>query len=1777
MKVIKNRFFRNTPRGAGKAGGSAESVYLVPPQNSNALYSLSVLKSLDVISEGPIEGLCLSNGERAENSDVLSSVYFDETPVKVETAKSSWIQGFGAENIQLVDRLSINSLNASLNNIESNINQYISAGDSSDGLAQLALQSLSRTQEELGDLFNNFDEHGALAGHLGIIQFDIEDVTTNLNSTLYSNAKSPIGLNFLLNEDTHERYVKVENGEEIIKIPKNIFGFTPDFDSTDIQTSADSIFELKRIRNFIGGGIFFFYIGDEVATGAGGEFLTGKFLLPTPNQSEIQSGIDNNYDIFLTGSSIEFLNTTHGQVCPSFGETIGKSIRLGASVDNNIKYNFNNVSVETNLGYEFQKPIANYSQIKRDTPIYKSLLGPFAKAVNDEGPGASDGVTILDQFGNITTYSKVGLGNNDVRTDSFGDGFTQNFAIWNDISSVPYDRFGYTHIIYQSEVDELAPTIQINLLKDTEATDDDTLGRSEPAGLVIDFYIGFENSITSEESLVSLLDRGVSPKTLLLNTFTEKKSAGYYGLADTPYQNTPYSFVLPKNSVLKNLQTRDIPGMTTEIADEYGLDFNEVLFPNESWRQVNRFVTTEKRSHETESVLIQRVCSLASVTEKINSEFSYPFSALVGTTLNARTFSTSPIRTYDARLKKVLVPSNYCPLKADGEDKRFIINDKKYGERRVTRLTNAQAALPGIVSLGIDNFEISFKFKSASLLGAGLSGNCVFRADGGSANIIFLQEDGKFVFKADNITQSDVLIEFDYSVYSSNDVFEFSIKCVDRKYTINLTVNNVFQESKSALYTNIRPSLVYEDQFYISQPSANTSIQIADFKIKKNNQLLHHFDGTQISTLRFGPCLKDRIGGFHAHITGGYVGLSDPDFEFGRNKEQVYIGEWDGTFKLAWTDNPAWILYDLMINPVYGIRNQIDDIEDIDIFELYMLGRYADAVDSEGYFDGVSDFNGGLEPRFSCNMILREKENAFNVIGNIASIFRCIAYWAGSSFNFSIDKPKEATSIFNNGNVTDGSFSYGDIPKQSRFTRVEVLYADKNDFYKLKKEFIEDEERIRQYGLITNTQNGIGCTSRSQARRLGKYIILSNRLETETVSFTTDQKALLLVPGDIIRVDDEIKNFEINYGRVLDHGVSNNNFYVSIENTTDPDSIITGSDGGIYLYKSRGQTEIKSLYNIIKFNQPYTIGEDSDKYVGELSQEKINEAYESFLFKAEITGVEPQQNATKLYLDLDSDQQVYFSELKNGSTFNVELENEVNNFFKVTSIQELEPNILEVQGLQYDYDKFEQIESFDFKEIDKNTYNIGLVSQNINRPSPPSGFTVGVYYDGISTSITGQISGVLDSSETKYRVSAFAPNGSYFYKEFLKDTSLSPPVTEYSLFNLSQIGGYTVSVTSLRNPESADSPEKTISIGSEHINTSLKFKKVTLKGAKQETTTSQGELSYKTGESLTINDNFHITLQNDDGIYVPFNSNLAPYVTVKIFGENDDFISEIREEFRSNDLYINKIEKDQLLLNQRNYTLGFYLKDFEGNLKDTLMYSVLNKAPSLSIIETKNMQDKIVFELDLLNNLDIKNIKVYDSDDNENFNLLKTENIFNTNSVSLPVFYEEVDRDSDIFYKFLPTDSLGSGYFSEVVSASIVKPVTNSSLPIAEINQQLDQSLLSVYFAQGGGDLNIQYSTNNKSSFDFAQYSSDGRELGYNVSMDCSYYSSGQAENRLMSLNNIINLNLSSQSTESKTSFYKKSKVNWSQYGNQDLSLSINNLNGLDVEQFNIEIEKFYK
>ena len=255
----------------------------------------------------------------------------------------------------------------------------------------------------------------------------------------------------------------------------------------------------------------------------------------------------------------------------------------------------------------------------------------------------------------------------------------------------------------------------------------------------------------------------------------------------------------------------------------------------------------------------------------------------------------------------------------------------------------------------------------------------------------------------------------------------------------------------------------------------------------------------------------------------------------------IYDGDWDGEFKidpktdeylLEWTDNPAWILLDLITNKRYGLGQYMDDSQ-IDIFDLYKIARFCDAVDDFGYFQGVPDGQGGLEPRFSCNILFQEDMKVFDALNTIAALFRGIIYYNNSQINFVDDRPKSPIALFSNTNIKDGIFNYSNYRRDEQFNSIEVVYTDRFEDYLTKIEYIEDEEDIRKRGVFKKTINANGVTSRAMAKRLGQHLIFQTIKENQSVSFSTGLEALLCKPGDLIIIEDELKSLKSNFGKVL--------------------------------------------------------------------------------------------------------------------------------------------------------------------------------------------------------------------------------------------------------------------------------------------------------------------------------------------------------------------------------------------------------------------------------------------------------------------------------------------------------------------------------------------------------------------------------------------------------------------------------------------------------------------
>ena len=200
---------------------------------------------------------------------------------------------------------------------------------------------------------------------------------------------------------------------------------------------------------------------------------------------------------------------------------------------------------------------------------------------------------------------------------------------------------------------------------------------------------------------------------------------------------------------------------------------------------------------------------------------------------------------------------------------------------------------------------------------------------------------------------------------------------------------------------------------------------------------------------------------------------------------KIYEHDWDGGFQIGWTDNPAWILYDMLTNTRYGLGSYVDESQ-INIWELYKIGRFCDAVNDEGYFIGVSDGIKGLEPRFSCNVLFKDSIKIFDAINVIANLFRGAVFFANSEIHFIDDRPRSPIALFSNTHVKDGIFSYSNNRRDQQFNTIEVSYLDRFDNFNTKIEFVEDESDIRKRGVFKTTINTIGVTSRSMARRIGQ-------------------------------------------------------------------------------------------------------------------------------------------------------------------------------------------------------------------------------------------------------------------------------------------------------------------------------------------------------------------------------------------------------------------------------------------------------------------------------------------------------------------------------------------------------------------------------------------------------------------------------------------------------------------------------------------------------------------
>ena len=288
--------------------------------------------------------------------------------------------------------------------------------------------------------------------------------------------------------------------------------------------------------------------------------------------------------------------------------------------------------------------------------------------------------------------------------------------------------------------------------------------------------------------------------------------------------------------------------------------------------------------------------------------------------------------------------------------------------------------------------------------------------------------------------------------------------------------------------------------------------EIIDAKLRYPNSALV---GLQVDSAQFRsiPRRGYHIKGIRIRVPSNYDAAT-----------RVYTGVWDGTFQVAWSDNPAWCFYDLLTSERYGLGAFID-ADQVDKWALYDIARYCDELVPDGY--------GGTEPRFTCNLYLQSRSEAYSVINTMASIFRGMAWWASGAVTVSADKPADATMLFTAANVVEGAFNYSGASIKQRHTVALVTWNDPEDHYRQKIEYVEDAAGIALYGVIQTEVLAAGCTSRGQAHRLGRWILYSERLETETVTFRCGMDGTYVAPGDVIQTQDAARAGKRFGGRVV--------------------------------------------------------------------------------------------------------------------------------------------------------------------------------------------------------------------------------------------------------------------------------------------------------------------------------------------------------------------------------------------------------------------------------------------------------------------------------------------------------------------------------------------------------------------------------------------------------------------------------------------------------------------
>lgn len=323
----------------------------------------------------------------------------------------------------------------------------------------------------------------------------------------------------------------------------------------------------------------------------------------------------------------------------------------------------------------------------------------------------------------------------------------------------------------------------------------------------------------------------------------------------------------------------------------------------------------------------------------------------------------------------------------------------------------------------------------------------------------------------------------------------------ERSHRIDLPAGSQWQIRIRRLTPNANSSTVADTT------RVQSITEIIDAKLRYPNSALLavSVDAQQFQRL---PTIACNVYGRIIKVPANY----DPELRtYATTGPGTTNGVWNGTFKSAWTNNPAWVFYDIVTNDRFGLGNNIPAAW-VDAWNLYQIAQYCDEMVSDGF--------GGKEPRFTCNVYMQTRADAYKVLQDLAAVFRGVTYYAVGQMIASADMPKQVSVGYTNADVVDGRFEYESSAKKVRHTVALVSWSDQTDMGRQKVERVEFRPGLIRYGIQETEVTAIGCTSRGQAQRIGNHILVSENLERETIAFKVGLEGVLVSPGDVFNVSN---------------------------------------------------------------------------------------------------------------------------------------------------------------------------------------------------------------------------------------------------------------------------------------------------------------------------------------------------------------------------------------------------------------------------------------------------------------------------------------------------------------------------------------------------------------------------------------------------------------------------------------------------------------------------------